>query len=208
MNKLKLYLLFFVLFFVISCQNKSEQAPVGVVDYLQSLEKYPKRLTTHFPIEKEIKSEYVFHYNYLSKYSPSLLIVKQKESQSIIDSLISVSRKIIYSDTSYYIVNKYLKDSNILNITKNYEQFQTQIKHKSAVPIPNFYTLSDFDENSYNLLNKSYSIYLIEAESKQCCSEKFHEGSWHMPDDWKDGFSRGYAINLENNSVIYWLVIW
>lgn len=208
MNKLRLYLLFFALIFVISCQDNSAQVHVGAVDYYQSLDEYPKRLTTHFPKIKEIKSDYEIHYTYLSKFSPSQLILKQKESKLIIDSLISVSRKIIYSDTSYYIVNKYLRDSNILSITKNYEQFKTQTDYKAAVPIPNFYTISDFDENSYNLLNNSYTIYLIEAEHKQCCSEKFHRGAWHMPDDWKDGVSRGYAINLENNSVIYWLVIW
>ncbi|WP_091434529.1 hypothetical protein [Flavobacterium degerlachei] len=176
--------------------------------YLQFLEKYPKGLTKHFPEEKELKSDYVSQYTYLSKYSASQLIVKQKESKAKIDSLISVSRKIIYSDTSYYIVNKYLRDSNILSITNNYKQFKTQIEHQGAVPLPNFYDVSDFDENSYNLLNRSYVIYLIEAEPKHCCSEKFHQGAWHMPNGWKDGFSRGYAINLKDDSVIYWLVIW
>lgn len=208
MNKLKLHLMFFALIFVLSCQDKSTQTPKFKVGDLQFLEEYPKGLTTHFPKENEIKPAYLTYYNYLSKFSPSQLIVKQEESKSMIDSLISVSRKITYSDTSYYIVNKYLRDSNILSITKSYKQYKTQIEHKGAIPIPNFYNAIDFDENSYNLLNKSYTIYLIEAEPKQCCSEKFHQGDWHMPDDWKDGFSRGYAINLENNSVIYWLVIW
>lgn len=208
MYRLRLHIIFIFLIFVSSCQNKSAQTPKFKVDYLQFLEEYPKGLTTHFPKKKEIKPAYLTYYTYLSKYSPSQFIVKQKESKAKIDSLISVSRKIRYSDTSYYIVNKYLRDSNILSITKSYKQYKTQIEHKGAIPIPNFYNASDFDENSYNLLNKSYTIYLIEAEPKQCCSEKFHQGDWHMPDDWKDGFSRGYAINLENNSVIYWLVIW
>jgi hypothetical protein len=122
--------------------------------------------------------------------------------------LISVSRKITYSDTSYYIVNKYLRDSTVLSLTENYDRFKTQTENKSAVPIPNFYDLTDFNESSYNLLNRSYTIYLIEAEPKKCCSEKFHQGAWHMPAAWKDGFSRGYAINLDDNTVIYWLVIW
>jgi hypothetical protein len=208
MNKFKLCLLFSALIFVISCHYKSTELPKWKEDYLELLKEFPKGLTTHFPKEKEIKSDYSIHYTYLSKYSPSQLIVKQKESKAIIDSLISVTRKITYSDTSYYIVNKYLRDSNILSITKNYEQFKTQIEHKGAVPIPNFYTVKDFDENSYSLLNKLNMLYLIEAEPKQCCLDKFHQGVWHLPNRWKDGFSRGYAINLEDNSVIYWLVIW
>lgn len=208
MNRLKLHLIFFALVFVLSCQDKSAQSPKRKVDYLQLIEEYPKGLTIHFPKQKELKSDYVLNYTYLSRFSPSQLIVKQKESKSRIDSLISNSRKIVYSDTSYYIVNKYVRDSNILSITNNYGQFKTQIEHQRAVPIPNFYKLSDFDEKSYNLLNRSYAIYLVEAEPKQCCSEKFHQGTWHMPEVWKDGFSRGYAINLEDETVIYWLVIW
>ncbi|UQD55211.1 hypothetical protein [Flavobacterium sp. K5-23] len=208
MSKLNLHLMFFALIFVLSCQDKSAQAPKWKGDYLQLLQEYPKGLTIHFPKENKVKSDYVIHYTYLSKYSPSQFIVKQKESKVKIDSLISVARKLTYSDTSYYIVNKYLRDSNILSITKNYAQFKTQVVRQGAVPIPNFYGVIDFDENSYNLLNKTYTIYLIESDSKQCCSEKYHQGSWHMPDDWKDGFSRGYAINFEDNSVIYWLVIW
>jgi len=208
MNKLKLCLLFSALISVISCHYKSTELPKWKADYIVLLKEFPKGLTTHFPKEKKIKPDFVSHYTYVSKYSPSQLIVKQKESKAIIDSLISVARKITYSDTSYYIVNKHLRDSNILSITKNYEQFKTQIEHKGAVPIPNFYNVSDFDKNSYSLLNKSNMLYLIEAEPKQCCSDKFHQGDWHMPTRWKDGFSRGYAINLEDNSVIYWLVIW
>jgi hypothetical protein len=208
MNKLRLHIVFFVLIFVLSCQHKSAQTHKLKGDYLQLLQEYPKGLTTHFPKQKELKSDYVINHTYLSRYSPSQLIVKQKESKAKIDSLMAIAKKITYSDTSYYIVNKYLRDSNILSITKNYEQYKTQIEHKGAIPIPNFYKLSDFDDNSYNLLNNSYSIYLIEAEPKQCCSKKFHQGDWHMPDSWHDGFSRGYAINVENSSVIYWLVIW
>ena len=208
MNKLKLYLVFLSFIFVLACQDKSAQEQKLKLGYLQFLREYPKGLTRHFPNEKEIKSDYQIHHNYLSIYSPSQLIVRQKESKSMIDSLISVSRKIKYSDSSYYIVNKYLRDSNILSITKNHEKFKAQIEHQSAVPIPNFYKVIDFDGDRYNLLNKSYAIYLIEAEPKQCCSEKFHQGTWYMSDEWKDGFSRGYAIDLENNLVIYWLVIW
>jgi len=200
--------MFFALIVVLSCKDKSAKRTNAKVGYLQVLEEHPKGLIAHFPKEKEMKSYYVSQYTYLSKYSPSQLIVKQKESKAKIDSLISVSIKIIYSDTSYYIVNKYLRDSNILSITNNYKQFKTQIEHQGAVPIPNFYDVNDFDGKSYNLLNKSYTIYLIEAESKKCCAEKFHQGNWHMPDVWKDGFSRGYAINLKDDSVIYWLVIW
>jgi hypothetical protein len=156
--------------FVLGCQDKSAQGAEIKVGYLQFLEEYPKGLTKHFPEEKEIKPGYLTQYTYLSEYSPSQFIVKQKESKSKIDSLISVSRKIVYSDTSYYIVNKYLRDSNILSITNNYKQFKTQIEHQGAIPIPNFYDVNDFDDNSYNLLNKSYTIYLIEAEPKKCCS--------------------------------------
>ena len=90
----------------------------------------------------------------ITKINASVLI-KQKESKSLIDSLVSVSRKITYSDTSYYIVNKYLRNSNILGMPNNYERFKTQKFIKDAIPIPNFFEIDDFDENTYNLLKKS-----------------------------------------------------
>lgn len=200
--------MFSFLILVLSCKYQSTADSKRKVEYSRFIQGYPNGLTTHFPKEKQIKSDFALHYTYSSKYAPSQLIIKQNESKSTIDSLIEVAKKITYSDTSYYIVNKYLRDSNILSSVANYNQFKTQEYHPGAIPIPNFYQLSDFDEDSYNLLNKSYTLYLIEAEPEQCCSRKLHQGDWHMPITWKDGFSRGYAINLENNSVVYWLVIW
>ncbi len=68
MNKLNLYLKLIACIFVLGCQDKSAQRAEIKVGYLQFLEEYPKGLTKHFPKEKELKSDYVSQYTYLSKY--------------------------------------------------------------------------------------------------------------------------------------------
>ncbi len=208
MNKLKISLIFLSLFFSVICCDDSKKNEDWKDEYLKVLKIYPPELTPHFPKEESIGVNFTSYVSYLSIYSPLQLFIEQKESKSTIDSLISISNKIIYSDTAFYIVNKYLRTSNTLSMPKEYSQFNAQKFIPNAVPIPNFYDMDDFSEKTFHFLKRSYSIYIVDAKPSKSCSEKLHRGNWHMPKEWQDGYSKGYAINSENNTVIYWLVVW
>jgi len=207
MSKLKINLIFFVLLVFMSCHNSSVTKN-WKNEYTKLFKSYPPKLISHFPSKASIKPTYSSFVTYSSIYSPPQILIEQKESDKTIDSLISTSKRIKYSAKSFYIVNKYLRDKNTLSIPYHHSQYKVQTFIPDAVPLPNFYKVEAFDENTYDYLKQSYSIYIIEAKPKKCCSDKQHIGKWFMPNEWEDGYSRGYAINKQTNNVIYWLVIW
>jgi len=208
MSKLKINLMFLGLLVLISCHNSSVTNKQWKNEYIKLFKSYPTELASHFPTKESIKPTYSSFVTYSSISSPPQILIEQKESDKTIDSLISISKRIKYSAKSFYIVNKYLRDKNTLSIPYHHSQYKVQIFIPNAVPIPNFYEVEDFDENTYVYLKRSYSIYIVESEPKKCCSDKQHIGKWFMPNEWKDGYSRGYAINRQTNNVIYWLVVW
>lgn len=53
-----------------------------------------------------------------------------------------------------------------------------------------------------------FDIYIIEAIPGLFLDKENLSNGQCMPSDWKNGFSRGVAINETNNNVIYWLEIW
>ena len=201
-NKIPILLILFIIF--ASCENTGEWKN----KYVETLNSYPSILTSHFPQKDSLKQDFFSQIFYPSEFSPLLYYIKQTESDTTIDSLISDSSKIPYSDSSFYIVNKHLRKDNTLSMPQSYDSFEAQDFEKNAVPIPNFYKSSDFKEENYHYLNDSYSIYIVEASSEKCCEEELHRGDWHMPNQWKDGYTKGYAINEKENEVIYWYVIW
>ena len=187
-----------------SCKNNGQWQD----KYVETLESYPSNLSSHFPKKANLKVDFTSQLFYLSVYAPLHYNIKQSETTTTIDSLISISNLIPHSDTSYYVVNKHLRTDNLLGMPQNYDKYEIQKFVKGAVPIPNFLDSQDFKEENPHLLKDSYLIYLIEASTDKCCDEKFHKGNWHMPERWEDGYSKGYAINEEENEVIYWFVVW
>jgi len=200
------FILFTILLLFTSCKFNNKNISSKNDDYNKIISLYPKELRSIFPNIENIKNDFSSYINYSSEFSPLQLIIEQKEDKKQINHLKSISQLIDKSDTTFYIVNKFLRNNNMSKVNRYKNKIQPF--KSTAIPIPNFCDLDDFDETSINLLNNDYTLFSLESRAGICCERKLHKGNWNMPIEWENGYSIGYAINDINNKVIYWAVIW
>jgi len=81
--------------------------------------------------------------------------------------------------------------------------------YKNLYPIPNFSVFSDYySDKTTCKLKKGFSIYVLDAKPGFFLKQnKLTEGKY-MPVYWKNGFSKGVAINEKERIAIYWIIIW
>lgn len=105
--------------------------------------------------------------------------------------------------TSESIMSTISKEENILAIKKNSRKC-AQMKF----PIPNFWN-SLFKADLSNIkLSDDFTIYILDSDNVNIIgSNKYNELS-NMPDNWKNGYSRGVAISNKESVIIYWAIIW
>ena len=206
---MKIYVSFIltaVLITITSCKFNKNNNLSKNNDYNKIISLYPKELNPIFPNIENIKNDFSSYINYSSEFSPLQLIIEQKEDKKQINHLKSISKLIDKSDTTFYIVNKFLRNNNMSKVNRYKNKIQPF--KSTAIPIPNFCDLDDFDEIAINLLNNDYIMFSLESKAGTCCNKKLHRENWNMPIEWENGYSLGYAINNKTNKVIYWAVIW
>lgn len=77
------------------------------------------------------------------------------------------------------------------------------------VPIPSFTGLKEYSSNkTITGLSDEYKIYVISAKKGRFLNEEYLSTITDTALGWENGFSRGYAVNAESKTVIYWLIIW
>ncbi len=79
--------------------------------------------------------------------------------------------------------------------------------YKNLLPIPNFIDFSIAKKTDF-WNDKSFSIYVLDAKSGNHFKEFDLQPNPQMPEKWKNGFSKGVAINKQKRTVIYWSIIW
>lgn len=63
-----------------------------------------------------------------------------------------------------------------------------------------------FSNKTISGLSNDFVIYVL--ESKSGIYWKGLKPNKYMPEDWKNGYSKGVCINHKNGLTIYWLIIW
>ena len=81
-------------------------------------------------------------------------------------------------------------------------------KKVHGIPIPNFKSYEgDFGLNSKYLTEK-HTMYVLESKSGEFMDLEYLTSQENLPENWKNGFSRGIATNEKQNELIYWVCIW
>lgn len=55
---------------------------------------------------------------------------------------------------------------------------------------------------------KNYDLYIIEAKKGKFLAENNLSFGYGLPEEWRNGYTRGVAVNEDKGIVIYWLEIW
>lgn len=109
------------------------------------------------------------------------------------------------SDTCLMIVNRFETKETYENLEQPTVSDSSLINrpcYNNQYPIPNFIS---YESDS---LGKNFIIYVLEAKPISIWKDEKLEPSIFMPAKWKNGYSKGVALNKENGTVIYWAITW
>jgi hypothetical protein len=77
------------------------------------------------------------------------------------------------------------------------------------LPVPNFIEYKSGNKLKFNsFLPKGFSIFVLESQNIKKFAKYDLSFNPQMPSNWKNGYSKGIAINEKEGTVIYWGIIW
>lgn len=172
------------------------------------------RFYVHFP-KKDDVIKYSLGYSIgKNKKTQQLLMLVAKELNDFDSMLKEIKSKkhTIYSANQecLLVVNRFATKDNFYKL-KDISIDKDLINkdcYKGLLPIPNFSSLKYYDENSECHLSEDFKIYIIKASPGIYLDQKNLSDGEYMPNEWKNGFSRGYAISEEKKVIIYWVILW
>jgi hypothetical protein len=102
--------------------------------------------------------------------------------------------------------------NNVVNKEKYEEELNKLmlICDSLTLPIPNFSIIENNKKpiKHGNRLSDDFTLYILDAKSGKYIDEEYLTQGDGLPENWKNGCSKGVAINEKENIIIYWLEIW
>lgn len=187
-------------------------------DYLKSRSMFDSSLVSIFPsyvhsLYSRIIGYALDSYEY---YRFNGMILEVSYSDSLARALANSKFKIAYSsqDSNLLIVGR-LGESTL----ERYREFEKNYpwsNSKGYIPVPNFYehnypigTHPGITDPLNNRLPEGYTIYVVDASPGIYIKKEWLTEGLGLPPEWKNGYSRGYAISSDTTkNIIYWLAIW
>lgn len=207
-----------IMLILTSCKNEANKLNNSKANqrYIDFKKDFDSSFVRHFP--ESILSERSFFTSKMniSKNDVGFYLYEYDVEESSIYKIMSENQK--------RAIAKYNSQDSILFIVNRYETIQTY-KYREAVsiedsiylidnfflnfyPIPNFIDYENAKKSKGIWIPKGYKIYVLEAKPGVSYKEFELLPNPQMPENWKNGFSRGIAINEKEKTVIYWGVIW
>ncbi len=198
---------------LVGCSDKRHVLMKSNDSYTQYKKMFSDSLLNHFPKEIEHIQNGMVATTNEKKNDIGLLLfesgLKDNEIDSLEKEINSVAIAVYDSKKEcLLIVNRY-------ETQETYESYQTVIIpdsvsvekdcYKGLYPIPNFKRFS-YTNSEFNL--KKAKIYVLEAKPQKVEGKFKLNPNNQMPNQWKNGYSRGIAIDKEEKTIIYWLVEW
>jgi hypothetical protein len=120
-------------------------------------------------------------------------------------------------------IAKYSSTADCLLIVNRFETFETDDKLEvpkidstklenecevDLLPIPNFIDYHYLNKKNDLKLDEDFEIYVLESDRGNHF-ETFKLGQApQMSTKWKNGYSKGIAVNEKKKTVIFWSIIW
>lgn len=114
-------------------------------------------------------------------------------------------------DSCFLIVNRFETDETYakFEIVEKIDSLEVDKEcAQHLYPIPNFIG-SNYSKGKNGLqLDDSFEIYILEAKVGNHFKNYQVQPSPQMPEQWKNGYSKGVSFSEKNKSIIYWSIIW
>lgn len=144
------------------------------------------------------------------------LILKLPYADSLATELVNHKHVAVYDsqDSNLLIVGRLGESTD-----ERYREFEKKYPWENSqgyIPVPNFYELNyspDVHRVDYDPLNNrlpvGYLLYVVDASPGIYIRKDWLTEGMGLPPEWKNGYSRGYAISSDTTqNIIYWLAIW
>lgn len=195
-NILRILLLILILH---SCLNLTD--PVQQAQYIESYKSFDKELVGHFPkkLPNNLVATTFGSPKYISEYSNSTeLCIK-----------IQITSKEKYDNLKYQLkkgakVIKNSADSCLLIVDSNENRNLNNCN--SYYPVPQE-TVYEFSKDKWIRI-ENCEIALIDYKSGIFIENENLTPKETLPENWKNGFSKGYSFNNNEQTIMYWLIIW
>ena len=180
---------------------------------------FEKEFVDHFPAKRVLSATSTSSYSSKDekKNDIGLLLYQYDVKPKEVDEVNDKFRKIAIaqyksSDSCLLIVNRFEsrqtnESREILKIDD--KSLVNRECYSSKYPVPNFVNYRQYNENRSLRLDDTFVIYVLESKKVVSWEKEFGmKANPQMPDNWKNGYSKGVAVSKEQQIVIYWTVIW
>ena len=182
-----------------SCRNKAYKYEKEFLEkYVDGKSALSYELTDHFPGELKAEKQLSIAYP-AGAYGNGManMIFSHKVDSANFDAVINKLK--------LNKIKTYQPTDSIFIIIGDSLDYSKKI---SGIPIPSFQSYEgDFGLNSKYLTN-NHEIYVLECKPGRYMDKEYLTSKNKLPKKWKNGFSRGMAINKSERKVIYWTCVW
>jgi hypothetical protein len=182
-----------------SCLNLTD--PEHQAQYIESYRSFDKEMVGHFP--KKLPNNWVATSfgspKYINEYCNSTELslkikIASKEKFETLKKQLEKEAKVIKNSS----------DSCLLIVDS--KEKRSLINCNSYYPVPQE-TVYDFKKEKWKKIENS-EIALIDYKPGIFIENKFLTPKKTLPENWVNGFSKGYAFNKNEQTIMYWLIIW
>lgn len=179
-------------------------------EYLKAIGFFGNSLTNHFPNYELIENIHITQSCDTFAYHNTLdFYIIIPEANKIIDSVLNTKLSAnVYAanDSCLLVVNDYIDNTNLGDRFIAAKSTFIENCSDNKLPVPNFWN-SEYSNETRCKLSKDFTLYVLESKIG-AYSKKIKQEQSSMPDTMRHGYSKGFAISKEKNTIIYWVVIW
>ncbi len=198
--KNKLYVLFLIVTLQ-SCLNLTD--PEHQAEYIKSYKSFDKELVDHFPLKTPN------NWIHVSYGTPRF--INEWSSTTGLGLKIRITSKDKFEKLKKQLTEKAMilknsSDSCLLIVDS--KENQSLINCDIYYPIPQETIYEYNDQNEEWLKVENCEIVILDCKSGKFVESEYLTAKEHLPADWENGYSKGYAFNNSEQTIMYWLIIW
>jgi len=177
--------------------------PERQAQYIESYKSFDKEMVDHFP--KKIpnnwryivfgSTKYINENNNTTELILKIQITSKEKFKRLKNKLSEKAKEIRSSADSCLLIVDSKESQNVYNCDHIY-------------PIPHE-TIFDYDDGIEKWIKvEDCELVLLDYKSGKFIESEYLTEKENLPKDWKNGYSKGYAFNNNEQTVIYWLIVW